>query len=297
LTRKAVTALSLLSLGTASAETLPGQALRVLERAVQEESGFVQIHSAEALAANGHTDLARRPFAETTGLTATGAPDPARIGKWRVLALTSPSASERDGWIARVCEVAMNPSSPDRIQAVETLGKLHVTLPADEQAVIRRWAEAAAPAVASFPWWVLAINGAPDALPQIVAGLAVPDPIARLRAAYILKRDRLSGAGAPAALARAWADEKADSVAYPYLLCAMATLAEDPAVRRSCLEQLAQFATDPTRPSGRYEACLTLMSLLPAAEAAKLAPVLQSPDADTRIGAAWAILQLTQSVR
>jgi len=268
---------------------LQSRAREVLERALREESGFVRIHAAEALLDTGSTESVRAAFAGA-GATATAA----RIGIWRVLALAGANTAERAEWIGRVRKVALDATASDRQQALETLGKLHVQLDQTELDAIRNFAIHATPAEAPLPWWVLHINGAPDALPRIVDGLSAADPVARLRAAYILKRDHLAGERVSAALARAWSSEPADSVAYPYLLCALAALTERKESQQDYIDRLSRLLAEPTA-SGRYEISLTLMQLWPVENAGQLETILAAKDADTRIGAAWAILRLTAS--
>jgi hypothetical protein len=274
---------------------LAGKAREMLERALREESGFVRIHAAEALLDTGNGENVPAVFITYLSPTDTGTTNPVRIGIWRVMALASSTPTEREKWISHVRRVALDPTASDWLQAVETLGKLRVQLAPDELQSIRQWAAESAPAIAPFPWWLLKLNGAPDALPKIVAALGTAEPIARLRAAYILKRDKLTGAGAGAALARAWASEPPDSPAYPYVLCAMATLGDDPAQQRECLDRLGKLIAPGVYAAGQYEACLTLMQLWPAENVGKFAHLLGSPDADTRVGAAWAVLYLSKS--
>lgn len=282
------------SSGATANPGLAGKAREVVARALREESGFVRIHAAEALLDTGNGGNVPAAFLPYPSPADPGTPNPARIGIWRVMALASASPAEREKWVSHVRLVALDPTAPDRLQAVETLGKLHVQLSPGELQAIRQWAEESVPAIAPFLWWVLHLNGAPDALPKIVAALGTPEPIARLRAAYILKRDKLTGADAGGALARAWAGEPPDSPAYAYVLCAMATLGDDPAKQRECLDRLGNLIAPGVNAAGQYEACLTLMQLWPAENAGKFGHLLDSPDADTRVGAAWAVLHLSQ---
>jgi hypothetical protein len=280
-------------LGASRPAGLETRAADVLERALREETGFVRVHAAEALLGTGRGDVVRAALPAWPGADADATPALARIGVWRVRALASATSDERESWISQVRRVALEPAAPDQLQAVETLGKLHVQLDPNELRAIRGLAVNWPPATASLPWWVLHLNGAPDALPRIVETLSAAEPVARLRAAYVLKRDRLTGDGARPALARACAAEPAGSIAYPYLLCAMAALTENPAEQADCVDRLGQLLAGPSA-SGRYEVTLTLMELWPDGNAGRFAALLDSPDADSRIGAAWAILHLTR---
>jgi len=288
-----LTSLALVNATAADFPELQSHAREVLERALREESGFARIHAAEALLDTGSVGSVRAAFAGT-GERVTAAT--ARIGTWRVLALASATPRERDEWIRRVRQVALDPTAVDRLQALETLGKLHVPLERNELNAIRIFATHATPAEAPFPWWVLQINGAPDAQARIVEGLSAADPVARLRAAYILKRDHLTGEEVRAALDRAWSREPADSLAYPYLLCVQAALTEDKELQRDYIDRLSRLLAEPAA-SGRYEMSLTLMQLWPGENAGKLEAILAAKDADTRIGAAWAILHLTAGLK
>ncbi|HEX7630751.1 MAG TPA: hypothetical protein VF388_01355 [Lacunisphaera sp.] len=268
---------------------LPSRARAVLERALREETGFVRIHAAEALLDTGHGEAVRPVFAGT-GASATAAT--ARIGIWRVLALASQTDAERAEWIGRVRTVALDPAASDRLQALETLGKLHVRVAPEDLRTIRNFATQATIAEAPMAWWVLHLNGAPDALAHLVESLSATDPVARLRAAYILKREHLTGDKIHAALTRAWSAEPADSIAYPYLLCALATLTTQRELQQDYIDRLSRLLATPTA-SGRYEMSLTLMQVWPEKNATRLEAILDAQDADTRVGAAWAILHLT----
>jgi hypothetical protein len=272
-------------------DALRAKALHALSLALQKETGFVRIHAAEALLDTGFGEPVRPAFAPSAeGASAANA----RIGIWRVLALASADAQERAAWIARVRAVAVDSQAADRLQAVETLGKLRVKLSAPDLRVMQDMADHSPSATGVFAWWVLQINGVPAAQSKIEAALGSEEPIARLRAAYILKRDRLGGSAARLALEQAVRMEPTDSVAFPFLVGANALLSDDASRRQVFVSQLGSLLSSGSS-TGRYEVCLTLMYLWSPKEADRFESLLESADADSRIGAAWAILRLTSS--
>ncbi len=120
----------------------------------------------------------------------------------------------------------------------------------------------------------------------------LPDPIARLRAAYVLRWLNINDSATRAAVARTAERELSTAIGYTIILGAAVTLDADPArtpARVTALEQIvASGAT-----GARYDACQTLMRRYTVADLPKLAPLLDHYEGDARIGAAWAILHVT----
>ena len=97
-------------------------AREALEQIFQDsQAGWSRIHAAEAMSAVGLADDIRtRLLAALTEWQRS----PQRIGAWRVLAATARDSGERQKWIALVEGVSRDATAPDRLQAVESLGKL-----------------------------------------------------------------------------------------------------------------------------------------------------------------------------
>lgn len=278
---------------SAQEHPLASRARTVLNEALATEKVFVKVHAAEALIALGEKESPHRVF--RAELPAANEVRPYRIGVWRVLAASSASPQERANWITRIEAVALDPSTMDRLHAMETLGKLgHAT-----GGRVRAAAEAMAKgsdAEAVFPRWVLHLAGDSTALPAIVAALDSADPAARLRAAYVLRWLNINDATTRAAVARTAGREPPTAIGYAIVLGAAVSLDADPARTPAWVAALEQIIANGST-GARYDACQTLMRRYTAADLARLAPLLDHPDGDARIGAAWAILHVTRRAK
>jgi HEAT repeat protein len=258
--------------------------------ALANEKAFIKVHAAEALIDLGEKDLPRRTF--LSELPAANDVRPYRIGVWRVLAASSPSAAERVEWIARTESVVLDSSAMDRLHAIESLGKLGHVPSGNVRAAAAAMA-AGSDAEAVFPRWVLHLAGDQAALPGIVRALDSSDPIARLRAAYVLRWLKINDAAMRAAVARTAGREPSDAIGYAIILGAAVALDADPARTSAWVAALEHILAHGT-PGARYDACQTLMRRYTTADLEKLAPLLDHPEGDARIGAAWAIQHVTR---
>ena len=261
----------------------------MLDEALATEKAFVKVHAAEALIALGDKDAPRRVF--RAELLAAEGVRPYRIGVWRVLAASSDSPLERAEWIARIEAVVLDVAAMDRLHAIESLGKLGHAPTGRVRIAVETMAKGS-DAEAVFPRWVLHLAGDPTALPAIVAALNSADPIARLRAAYVVRWLNINDANTRAALALAARREASTAVGYTIILGAAVTLDADPTRSPGWVATLEQIASAGSA-GQRYDACQTLMRRYTVADLPKLTPLLDHPDGDARIGAAWAILHVT----
>ncbi len=283
--------LALAGMGSAArgADDLRERARGALHAALQEETGWTRVHAAEALLAVGDPEPVRQALA-TPDRDESRLPE--RIGIWRVRAALAREPGEKALWIKRIEEVATDSAARDQLQAVESLAKLDCRPTAAVLVAARRLA-ALGDGESVFEFWLQHLAGEPGALRQLAGRLDSPVPAARIRAAYVLRRLRPDDPGVRCALARAAAAEAPTSIAYPYVLGAAWLLDADPAqmaVWRAALERIATSGA----PGARYEADQVLML-------ARLGP---TPDffraglegtGDVRIGAAWAILTLSDA--
>ena len=269
------------------------RARAVLDAALANEKAFVKVHAAEALIALGEKEGPRRVF--TAELPAANDMRPYRIGVWRVLAAASKSLPERGEWIARTESVVLDETAMDRLHAVESLGKLGHHPSGRVRAAVAEMAKGSA-AEAVFPRWLLHLAGEPAALPAIAAALGSNDPVARLRAAYVLQWLKINDPATRAALDRTAEREPADAIGYTIITGAAVALdansARTPA-RVATLEQILAHGAA----GARYHASQTLMRRYTIADFPKLAPLLDHPEGDARIGAAWAMLHIAASTK
>lgn len=276
------------------ARELRALAEQKLHESLKADSVYVRVHAAEALISEGLVQRARDSFL-AEALAAEIVPI-RRVVTWRVLAQVATDAQQRESWINRLKAVALDPAAEDRIHAVESLAKLHVHIPASERAVYDDMARQSKAGYSVFALWILYHSGETDALDRIAGVLASKDPIMRLRAAYIIRRENIPSATVLRSLDWAMAAEPIDSPAYPYILSAATLLETNTDRRRELLSKLEHLAFN--GPHGaRYEACQTLMNLWAPADAPRLAPLLAMDQTDSLVAGAWAILHLTSPLR
>ncbi len=267
---------------------LATRARAVLKQILAIDQTWVRVHAAEALIAAGEGEAMHALFLrEWPANEATVY----RIGVWRVLANTACDEDDRAGWIARVERVFLDPTAPDRPQAVETLGKLRHRVKGKVLEAVRAKAAAGPEADAIMPLWALQLAGDPGALARLAVALAATDPTTRQRAAYAVRWLHTSDAALRRTLARAASVELADSPAYAYLLSAALSLDADPTQMDSWRAKLEQVLATGS-PAARFEACQTLMNRFNAVDLPKLAPLLNATEPDTRVAAAWTILHV-----
>jgi SSS family solute:Na+ symporter len=265
---------------------LAARAREVLHEVMIAERSWVKIHAAEALIDAGEADRIHAIFLAELTSTENSA---IRVGVWRVLARTAPTKEERAAWIARIERVYCDPKATDRIQAIETLGKLHHRVSGPALELVRQEAAGAPSVPVVLALWVAQLAGEPLALERLAGLLASPDPTLRGDAAYAL---RWLGQPDPAvrqALVKAAAVESSETYAYPYILGAAVAVDADAAQIRDWAEKLERLLMSGTT-DARFEAAQTLKHLYPPAKVFSLAALLNEPANDARVGAANVIL-------
>ena len=267
----------------------PASLVAVLERALDGERGWPRIKAAEALAEHGHPG---RAFDALAG-DADTAPSPERIGVWRVLARSAPTATGRQGFLDRIRKAAVAPDGPDRVHAVEALAKLGAYCEADRP-VIEALA-AGDPVAAAFPRWYLALSGRRDDEARLVELLDASDPVARWRAAYATARLKEPSAAARAAVAGRAEREPQDSPARTVVVAAAYLVADDAGRDRwhRLLVDALAAGSDASRAVG-YEALGR--SGMPA-DLALLDAATASPDGSVRVAASSAALHILRRGR
>jgi len=263
------------------AATTRGRA--ALHAIFDEEQAWVKIHAAEALLAGGEGAGIREQFLRLMPQVDSL---PYRVGVWRVLANTSPTLAERNVAVAAVEKIYLNPASPDRSQAIETLCKLRCALTGPILNEVRRGADSGPVLLRPLCLWSLALSGDRTALDRLCALLRSPDPTMRVDAAYALRWLGTTNPQALDELAGAAAVEPADTKAYPYLLSAAYALHAGPAQRakwRAGLDRLLENGMS----DARFEACQGLMPEVVLSDLPRYEALLDSTDHDTQVGAAW----------
>jgi SSS family solute:Na+ symporter len=254
-------------------------------------TGFVRIHAAEALAEHGYGFMVSAAFHAEAGT----APPPIRVGVWRVLARIAEGSEERARFIDLLRKAMLDAQGPDRLQAAESLAKLGAANRSDRPA-IEQWLASADDATAAFLLWLLLLSS--DAAERArdetrLAGLLdSSDPTARLRAAYALGRLETIAPKSLDRMNERVAVEASDSPARVYLLAAAFLHASRASAQALALkkEMLAFLKTG--KGNEQLEAATAIGMRGSADDAPALDQALQSREADGRIGAAGALLQI-----
>jgi SSS family solute:Na+ symporter len=261
--------------------------IEVLER----DEKFIKVHAAELLIARGEKERVREIFKRE--LEVQGNVPGYRVGIWRVLAGAAANDTERAAWIARITVAFLDQNGPDRIHAIESLGKLGHRV---DGAVLRAatvMAETAPAPEGMFAWWVLHLSGDTRALNRITAALASREDVARSRAAYIIWWQKLRDASTLSALARAADSESSETVGRAIIVAGALALDANPsraATWWSAINTILQRGS----PGERYQACLLLREKFSTADLPRLTPLLDHENGDVRVGAAAAILAVVE---
>ncbi len=267
---------------------LAERARAVLEDALVREEGWIRIHAAEALVHVGAGEQIRRQFErELPALEASAF----RVGAWRVLAATSGTPEERASWVARVEQVFLDPANPDRLQAIETIGKLGARLAGPSVVAARAMARSIPANAAHFPIWALYLAGDNEALLSLAGGLDSEDPDVRRRTGFVLRWLAPTAPWLREKLGQAAEREPVSTTAHPYLVSAALSLNVKPeraAAWRAALERSLEAGPQ----NVRYEVCHTLLRIYGVEDLPRMTRFLEDAEGDTRIGAAWTILHV-----
>lgn len=268
------------------------QAVEVLRRALQEAQQWEKVHAAEFLLALDYSQGVREVFAKELA-EHEGTPQ-YRIGVWRVLARAAVRPQQRKPQVDKIRDVFLDPTAPDRLHAVETLGKLGYKVPNDEDEAFDLAASGADGQMAAYARWVLVTRDEEPGEARLVELLDSDDPAIRQTAAYAVGRlAELSPAGR-AKLTAAAAREPSDSPGRVYLIGASAVWAE-PEALPPLVDELVQYVRTGTK-AQRLAACNALAQVGAPDELPLLVGLLEGllnhEDTDLRSSAAAAILRI-----
>ncbi len=174
--------------GAAFAEAPPfdeirPHAIEVLRNELHDTDQWVKVHAAEALLQMGYPEGVEEEFRQE--LVRHGDQPEYRIGIRRVLARATASPQEHTELIEQIKATFFDSDAPDRMHAIETMGKLRVGLTDEEQTSVAQYAsEAQNP----FAFWVLAQNGRTEAVAELQRLEQSDDSLTALRAAFCQKQ-------------------------------------------------------------------------------------------------------------
>jgi hypothetical protein len=281
--------------GLAAAADPTQQALSALRDIVQKDSGWPQIHAAEALSQIGRQESSAVRVLFTTQLP-TLEQSAYRLGVWRVLAETAPNDEDRNLWIDKIEGALVDTSAVDRPNALESLGKLRARLMGPVLDEARTWAESPNGPRSVLGLWSLYFAGDISALQRLDEALRSPDAATRGDAAYTLRWMQVTTPTILRDLARAADAEPVDSAAYVYLVSAAFALranVQDLDHWKSALESfLFKGPTD-----DRFEAAQTLGPSLTKSDLPRLLPLLAGPASDDRTAISICILDIEGAAR
>lgn len=265
-------------------EALRQRALSVLQAALRGDP-IQGMHAAEALVWNGYSQEVRPLYAEAARTTA----DPkTRVAAWRVLAqITASSRAEREKYVLKVRDFALDTHGPNAEFALESLAKLGY---AGRDKPFVEQAQSGEPVMRILARWVLANSGKPQDETYLAELLDLPDARMRAVTAYALRFLKKLQPATLAHLQKRLEQEPEDA---PDRFFYVITLyLHGPAAERETRKaELFRYA-EKGNAEGKYQALLMLGRWADASDLPKIAPYLEAGEADTRIGAANAILTI-----
>ena len=279
---------SMYAVTTRQAE-LQTAALTTLREVLRDQKSWIQVHAAEALLAQGEHAPVRAVF---ENLDVAGAAASYRIGVWRVLANSSRSPGEQAVWTQRIEQIARDPMAPDRKQAIESLGKLAQPVSAACLAALQIFIHERAPEENVLAWWSLHHCGDPNALIALRESLRRPEPLARQRAAYVLRWIQPTDQATVAALAQAATDEPKSTLPRTFLLSAALAIGTSHPDRALWRQELEGILFGSASTAARFEAAQSLAGVMTEADASRVRTLLDDPDADVRVAGAGLLLSL-----
>lgn len=216
-----------------------------------------------------------------------------RIGIWRVLSRAARQAGRPDPWFDKIVAALVDPNGPDRQHAVETLGKLARRVPPAAEQAARQLMKSDEPAMAAFAAWVVGINDPNTGLAALKVMLESDVSEARRLAAYALRFQEDLAPDLTATLVRVALREPPNSTARLHLLSSALVHAQAGPEKTRLKSALLKYLETGTEPQ-RHEAANALAQAGDRGDIAALEPLLDSPEPDSRIGAAYAILRLAR---
>jgi hypothetical protein len=279
-------------------EELRQRAFDELRRALKEEAGWTKVHAAEALLSLRCDDGVRGDF--ELEFQRHGSDAEYRIGIWRILARAAENPEKRSEYVDKIIDSYWATDNPAPVHALESLAKLGYRIPIDDR---HRWVDSQARlrrACLPYLYWLLAVSGDKTGLRMLGDLLDGCNLRARGLSAYALRH-------------LAESPPKGSEVFWPKLVERLAKAAVvEPHSLDSAYLVSAAFVVTPSNDSeqtGRFRRCLhdyissgnaaqkyeVLSALAVRGDQSDMphaATLLDDPDADQRIAAAYAFLRI-----
>jgi hypothetical protein len=262
------------------------RAFETLWLVLEEDRTWAGIHAAEVLLAQNQGARVERFFIEN------GDSFP-RIGRLRVTAQLVHETARR-ALAQQIETIFLEPGSPDRKQAIESLAKLRQPLSHAARLVAQSMVDSGPLKDAILPLWSLHYSGDHEAKRTLSHALAAHDPIARQRAAYALRWIGTDDSFTLKSLATAAGREPSGTLPRVFVISAALALSAEPSQHHTWKQEL--LATLHTGPgAAAFEAASAVAPWLEAADIADILPLLDHSTGDTRVAAALLILRYHSS--
>ena len=268
------------------------RAIRELRQVLAERPRWVKVHAAEYLLGLDYPDGIQEAF--QSELQAHGNEPQYRIGIWRVLARSSVGDKERARWIGKILDVFLDPDTPDRLHAVETLAKLGYQVRDEDREAFEHAAAPEGDPMAPYARWVLLNSQRPGAEARLAELLDSTDAEARLGAAYAFRHVRSVSPEVQKKLAAAPWREGTESRAYVFAIGAAAVHAVPTEQWERTTSLLKCLSSN--REETQVQACQALAQVGASDCLPALKSLLDDSDADVRAAAANAILRIGRRV-
>ena len=284
--------LSISPLGAASQDQsaeLREASIKTLRTVLAEEKEWVKVHAAEMLVFNNYPEGVREAFEAEL----ERGPGPKyRIGVWRVLVQAAGNdKAMRQKYLDKIVAAFRDIGGPDRLHAVETLGKLGYT---DASAELTAAAEQGEGTFRAYARWAVANSGKPGDEASLAALLDAADAKVRGCVGYALRYFEGILDATFEKLAQAASKEALDSSARVYLLSATYAHAHGEG-RRGRREEAKGELLKYIKVGGKAEkneVCSALAAVGGQPDVEILATLLEDAEVDVRAHAANALLRI-----
>jgi len=264
---------------------LHNECISNLYAALNKGNDWERVHAAEALIMAGETRLVLARFEPQ----ADKAAPKYRIGVWRVLfqAHKNDPAGQAK-YMKRIVAAFNNLNGPDRLHAVETLGKLGYS---KETKYILQAANDTSSPLRVNSLWVLANTGKAKYIQSLTACLDSPETTVRSDAAYALRFLPKINAATLDSLKSASERENISTGAGVYIASALCVQASRVGKGAGPKTEIMKYASGNN--DEKYELCACLALIGNRTDLPLLQKMLRDKSLDVRTGAANAILCIT----
>ncbi len=267
------------------ATKLRNQCISNLYAALDKGNDWERVHAAEALIRVGEAKSVIARFAPQ----ADKAGPKYRIGVWRVLAQAYRNdLGKQSKYLKRIISAFNNTNGPDRLHAVETLGKLGYS--AQTKYIIKAANDNSSPLRVNS-LWVLANSGRAKYIQMLADCLESPDATVRSEAAYALRFLPKVNADVLESLKSAADRENISTGVGVYIVSAFCVQASRQGKGSEAKTAIKTYATGNN--DEKYELCACLASIGNKSDIPLLKRLLRDKSLDVRTSAANAILSIT----